>query len=136
MGCWFKRAVMKELTTAAARSRADDSPGRGVAFALQSAPPRTNANVVPFGAQTGERYVPALSLVRSEPSGRTAYRSVSVPTRITSWLDQLESPEMNVAIGCPWVSATTVESPALYRTRDPSGDQPRNAPVPPIAPNR
>src|SRR5713101_6032596 len=83
-------------------------------------------NETPLGAQAGRWYVPSASLVRPVPSGRTSQRSVSLPRRISSWLDQLGSPKGSVAVVLPPTSAMTTPCAVEYMSPVASGDQPRS----------
>src|ERR1700680_4266874 len=101
---------MNELTASDVRSSAGGSGASGLADAAQSAPARTKLNAVPLGAQYGVWYVPLASFVSPKASGRTAYRSVSLPRMTSSRLDQLASPEGIVDSVFPSLRATTFPS--------------------------
>src|SRR5690348_15861208 len=105
---------MNAVTTKLAWTVAGGIGGIAVAGASYSAPPRTKANVAPFGAHSGKRYVPLETRLPFEPSGWTSYRSVSPPIRMASWPDHDASPDTGrVVCVTPCVSATTVPSAVL-----------------------
>src|SRR5439155_19891677 len=114
---------MKLLTTVVASSSGVGSGGSVGAVAVQSAPPRTNAKDVPFGAHSGEWKVPLASRPRFEASGRPWKMSVSPPIRIASWLDQLASPAGSVACVAPCVLAIRPFSVVAYDSNDAPVDQ-------------
>src|SRR5579859_5433953 len=112
---------MKSLTTVSAWSVAGGS-GAGAGAVATHRPERTKTRVAESGAHTGMSYVPSASLVRPDPSGRTSYRPVSLPSRISLVADQL----MLVPGSELMVRPVRVAITPPYTTRVPSGDQPSN----------
>src|ERR1700676_3128490 len=119
---------MNDFTTTVAWSRTEGTGGSAGAEAVHRAPPRKKVNAAPLGAHDACRYVPLASFVRLEPSGRACERSVSLPSKIASWLDQLASTPGTVPTVLPFVSAIAMlPSAPEYMSWVASGDQPEKA---------